>query len=159
MDYRIFNVHKDANACNCKLGGGWVWTPYPEFALKTDSERKIPCLTRESNLCQWRAGQALYQLSYISNPQFSLNKSVLCLKVCIRLLPVLWFVFHPACISEMTNIRKHSSLWHMPKKKTFVKVHNVWSPFLSSENTYLHRSEINECQKTQPVLMHFKIKC
>ena len=36
-----------------------------ESALKVDPERKIPCRTGESNLCQRRAGPTLYRMSYI----------------------------------------------------------------------------------------------
>ena len=36
-----------------------------ESALKADSGRKIPCLTRELHLRRLRAGPMLYQLSYI----------------------------------------------------------------------------------------------
>ena len=39
-----------------------------ESALKVVSGGKIPCRTEESNLCQWRAGPTLYQLSYIPIP-------------------------------------------------------------------------------------------
>ena len=64
MDYRIFNVRTDVNACDCTreckdTGRG--------FALKVDSGRKIPSRTRESNLHQRRTGPMLYQLSYIPN--------------------------------------------------------------------------------------------
>ena len=39
-----------------------------ESAVKFSSGRKIPCCTRESNLHQWHAGLALYQLNYIPAP-------------------------------------------------------------------------------------------
>ena len=39
-----------------------------ESALKVDSGRKIPCRTRESNLCWQCAGPLLYQLSSILTP-------------------------------------------------------------------------------------------
>ena len=65
MDYRIFNVHTDVNACNCTQG---CMNTVRDPAVKVDSGRKIPCHTRKSNLPQWRAGPTLYQLSYIPIP-------------------------------------------------------------------------------------------
>ena len=62
IDCKIFNVHTDANACDCT----WGYTDtVRESALTVDSGRKIPCRTGESNLRQRRAGTTLYQLSYI----------------------------------------------------------------------------------------------
>ena len=53
MDYRIFIVRTDVNACDCTPGcTGTV----RESAWKLDSRGKIPCRTRESNLGQRRAG-------------------------------------------------------------------------------------------------------
>ena len=52
-----------------------------ESALKVDSGRKIPCLTRESNLRQQCAVPTLYQGSYI--PTFALCvvlEQVFCLR-------------------------------------------------------------------------------
>ena len=62
MDYRIFNVITDVNTCDCIPR---CTDTVRDFALKVDSGRKIPCRTRESNLCQRRASPMLYQLSYI----------------------------------------------------------------------------------------------
>ena len=62
MDYMIFNVHMNVNACDCTYG---CMDTIRESALKVDCGRKIPCCTRESNLCQQHAGSTLYQLSYI----------------------------------------------------------------------------------------------
>ena len=45
-----------------------VQTHIQESALTVDSGRKIPCLTGELTLPQWRAGPTLYQLSYIPPP-------------------------------------------------------------------------------------------
>ena len=59
MDYRIFNVHMEANACGCTRD------TVRESALKVDSGRNIPCRTGESNLRQRRAGPMFYQMSYI----------------------------------------------------------------------------------------------
>ena len=75
MDYRIFNMHTDVNACNCTQG---CMRTTSESALKADSGRKIPCRTRESNL-HWRCeGPLLYQLSYIPTlPQACMPDSVL----------------------------------------------------------------------------------
>ena len=63
MDYWIFNVSTDVNACVCKRG---CKDTVRESALKVDSGRKIPCRTRESNLRLRRDGPMLYQLSYIT---------------------------------------------------------------------------------------------
>ena len=66
MDYGIFKVRTDVNACDCTR----VCTDtIREAALKFDSGRKIPCRTGESNLLRQRAGPALYQLSYIPTPK------------------------------------------------------------------------------------------
>ena len=62
MDYGIFNVHTDVNACDGTFG---CTNTVRESALKVDWERKIPHRTGESNLPQRRAGRTLYQLSYI----------------------------------------------------------------------------------------------
>ena len=65
MDYRIFYVRTDFNAC--KYTRRFTDT-LGESALKIDSRRKLPCRTEESNLHQQRAGPTLYQLSYIPTP-------------------------------------------------------------------------------------------
>ena len=62
MDYGIFNVHTDVNACNSTRG---CTDTVGESALKVDSRRKISCRTWESDLRQRRAGPMLYQLNYI----------------------------------------------------------------------------------------------
>ena len=59
VDYRIFNVRTDVNACDCTrectdtrkrvCTESWVW------------EKKNPCRTGESNLRQRRDGPMLYQ--------------------------------------------------------------------------------------------------
>ena len=67
MDYGIFNMHTDVNACDGAQGGGCT-DNIRESALKVDSGRKIPCRTRELNLRRWRASPMLYQLSYIPTP-------------------------------------------------------------------------------------------
>ena len=69
MDYRIFNVRTDVNACDCTRG---CMDTARESALKVDSGRKIPCRIGESNLRQRRDGLMLYQLSYIPSPLASL---------------------------------------------------------------------------------------
>ena len=53
VDYKLFHMHTDVNACDGTRG-------IRESALKVDSGRKIPCRTRESNLCQQRACPAIY---------------------------------------------------------------------------------------------------
>ena len=65
MDYGIFNVRTDVNACDCTRGRK---DSVRESVLKVDSGRKIPCRTGESNLRRRRAGPMLYQLSYIPTP-------------------------------------------------------------------------------------------
>ena len=62
MDYGIFNVRTDVNACDCARERT---DTVKESALKVDPGRKIPCRTKESNLRRRRAGPMLYQLSYI----------------------------------------------------------------------------------------------
>ena len=52
MDYGIFNVRTDVNACDCTLG---CTDTLRDSALKVDSWRKIPCRTGESNLRRQRA--------------------------------------------------------------------------------------------------------
>ena len=58
MDYRIFNVHTDVNACDCTRG---CTDTVRESALKVDSRRQIPCLTGE-----WRE----YTHTYIGQRVF-----------------------------------------------------------------------------------------
>ena len=65
MDYGIFNMCTDVNACNCARE---CTDTIRESALKVDSGRKIPCRTEELNLCQRCAGPVLDQLSYIPTP-------------------------------------------------------------------------------------------
>ena len=62
MDYGIFNVCTDFNACACTRG---CTDTVRESALEVDCGRKIPCRTRESTLPQRCAGPTFYQLSYI----------------------------------------------------------------------------------------------
>ena len=69
MDYGIFNVRTDTNACDFTQG---CTDTVRESALKVDSGRKIPCRTGESNLPQRRAGPTLYQLSYIAALYFAI---------------------------------------------------------------------------------------
>ena len=66
MDYRIFNVRTDVNACDCTQG-----CTDTRKRVCTESrlwEKKIPCRTRESILRQRRDGPMPYQLSYIPTP-------------------------------------------------------------------------------------------
>ena len=72
MDNRIFNVQTDVNARNCTQG---CTDTVRESALKADSGRKIPCRTRESNLCQQHADPMLYQLSCIPAPNILIIKN------------------------------------------------------------------------------------
>ena len=66
MDYEIFNVPTDVNACDCTQA---CRNTVRGFALKADSgKNKIPFRTEASNLRQRRAGPTLYQLSYILAP-------------------------------------------------------------------------------------------
>ena len=67
MDYKLFNVRKDVNACDCTRE---CTDTVRESALKVDCGRKIPCRTGESNLPQRRVGPTLYQPSYIPTPSF-----------------------------------------------------------------------------------------
>ena len=60
MDYGIFNVHTDVNACDCTQG---CTDTVRESALGVDSGRKISCCTGKLNM---RAGPMCYQLSYIT---------------------------------------------------------------------------------------------
>ena len=62
MDYRIFDVRTDVNACNCTQR---FMDTVRESALKLDSGRKIRCRTRESNMYQSHASQTLGLLNYI----------------------------------------------------------------------------------------------
>ena len=69
MDYGIFNVRTNVNACDFTRGCTDI---VRESALKVDSWRKIPCRTGKLNLCRQRAGPMLYQLSYIPTPPSAL---------------------------------------------------------------------------------------
>ena len=57
IDYGIFNLRTDVNACDCARGCA---DTVRESALKVDSGRKIPCRTGESNRRRWRAGPMIY---------------------------------------------------------------------------------------------------
>ena len=84
MNYRILNVRKDANACDCtRVSTDTV----RESALKADSGRKIRYRTGESNLRQRRAGPTLHQLSYI--PILGKSKFFVA-KVALSNLPVVF---------------------------------------------------------------------
>ena len=48
MDYRIFIMRTDVNACDCTWG---CTDTERESVLRVDSGKKIPCCTMESNLC------------------------------------------------------------------------------------------------------------
>ena len=56
MDYRIFTVRTDFNACDYTRG---CTDTERESALKVDFGKKIPCRTGESNLRQRRDGSML----------------------------------------------------------------------------------------------------
>ena len=70
MDYEIFNVRTDVNACDCAWG---CTDTLRESALKGDSGRKIPCHTRKTNQHRGRAGPMLYQLNYIPTKSYGLR--------------------------------------------------------------------------------------
>ena len=72
MDYGIFNVHTDVNACDCTRGCTDILRGY---ALKIDSTRIILCRTEESNLRRRLAGSMLYQLNYIPAPYGAASNS------------------------------------------------------------------------------------
>ena len=56
MDYRVFIVHTDVNACDCTRG---CTDAERESALTVDYVKKIPCSTWESDLTQRRDGPML----------------------------------------------------------------------------------------------------
>ena len=87
MDYRIFNVRTDVNACDYARG---CTDTERESALKVDSGREIPCRTGESNPSQRRAGPTLYQLSYIPTH----TRGVLCPSFLPSFVPS----FDPTCL-------------------------------------------------------------
>ena len=97
LDYRIFNVRTDVNACSCT----WRCTEtVRESALKGDSGRKIPCHIGESNLCQRCAGWMLHQRSYISTPDLELN----CILACLG-LALTYQVTYALCMVTFCYIR------------------------------------------------------
>ena len=55
-------MRTDVNVRNCTQG---CMDTVRESAMKVDSGRKIPCRTRESNLCWQRASPMLHPLNYI----------------------------------------------------------------------------------------------
>ena len=71
MDYRIFNMRTDVNACDCTQGS---MDTIREFTLKVGSGRKISCHTRELNLSKQCAGPMFCQLSYIPTSQFFFSR-------------------------------------------------------------------------------------
>ena len=73
MNYGIFNVHTDVNACDCTWGCTDTVTG---SALKVDSGRKITRCTGESKLRLRLAGPMFYQLSSYIPPspmQFTIS--------------------------------------------------------------------------------------
>ena len=60
-------MRTDVKACGCTWG---CTDTMRKSALKVDSGTRIPCHTRKLKLHQWRAGQALYPLSYKSSQKF-----------------------------------------------------------------------------------------
>ena len=64
MDYGIFNVHTDVNACDCTRG---CTDTVRESPMHVDPGGKNPLPHRESNLRRRRAGPMLHQLNYIRN--------------------------------------------------------------------------------------------
>ena len=79
MDYRIFIVRTDVNACTLLTG---VYGRRKRVCTETSTRRKIPRRTEESNLPQRRAGPTLYQLSYIPTLFFQIGKDGCLLSVC-----------------------------------------------------------------------------
>ena len=67
VDYGIFNVRTDVNACDCTRGCTDT-VRLRESALKVDSGRKIPCRTGESNLRLRRAGPMPYPTELHPHP-------------------------------------------------------------------------------------------
>ena len=63
MDYGIFNMCTDVNACDCTRG---CTDTIRESSLKVDSGRKTAYRSGGSNLRRRRACPMLYQLSYIT---------------------------------------------------------------------------------------------
>ena len=111
MDYGIFNVRTDVNACNYT----WRCTDTEgESALKVDSRRKIPCRTRESNLRQWHAGLMLYQLSYLPTQQsYNNNKT----STSSERPPVLYHQFCGGCFlhayTVVSSLSKAFKRWQL----------------------------------------------
>ena len=71
MDYGIFSVLTNVNACNCTRA--WLSDTVRESALKVHSGRQIPCRTEDSNLRQRRAGPMLCELTYTPRPTILRN--------------------------------------------------------------------------------------
>ena len=74
MDYRIFNVCTDGNACDCTRGCTDIRKRVSTESLLWD---KIPCRTGELNLRQRHDGPRLYQLSYIPNLRYCCSSDTL----------------------------------------------------------------------------------
>ena len=89
MDYGIFNMCTDVNACDCTRG---CTDDVRESALKVDSGSKIPCGTEKLNLCWQHASPMLYQWSYIPTP-----KSVI---MHIKVQLIFFFLFFTTVLSQ-----------------------------------------------------------
>ena len=104
-DYGIFNMCTDVNACYCTQA---QMGTLRECALKVDFGRKIPCCTRESNLCRRHAGPMLYQLSYIPPPPplWPGKKKFSSCRISR------WWMASTASLLDTT----HTSVWHLGGK-------------------------------------------
>ena len=81
MDYRIFNLCTNVDACDCTRGCTDTVRECTESCLW----EKISCHTGEPNLPQRRAGTTLYQLSYIPIPSAIFNSvSVYCIAIATK---------------------------------------------------------------------------
>ena len=109
MDYMIFNVRTDVNACDCTRG---CTDTVRESALKVGSGRKIPCRTGESNLRRQRAGPMLYQLRYIPTPFerrhiFSLLWQII---ITARFILIVIIQWDYRCHQDISALSKHPVL-------------------------------------------------
>ena len=134
MDYMIFNVHTDINACDCTRG---CTDTVNETALKVDCGRKkILCRSGESNLHQRSAGPMLYQLSYLPIPATSPFPSSL--RECVS-RKFSWIVAGPFFFFFFSFLDQPAILLLTANQKQ-ISISKMTLSFVKRKQACLHRS-------------------
>ena len=103
MDYRIFHVRTDVDACDCTRE---CTDTARQSALKVDSGRKTSCRTGESNLCQRRISPSIVSFTGVDSNELNTPQSRLIAKA--KLSPPLG-LFNPRCWLEKSHTKRDYS--------------------------------------------------